>query len=352
MAERPTPTLGVVVVAFRSQDVIIECLETLVGSLGVELKVVVVDNASPDATCAAIADWASGAAPFQRPADSPLPPRQPIAKPLALETLDEADVGRALGPLTLIRSSVNRGFAGGVNVGLQALKDQVDGYWILNPDCVVPPETAAAYAAAAQATPGFGLMTCRTMYYHWPDRTQTTGGRVDRLTGVCHQRNTDAEPTDAQGVEWVTGANMLVSPAFLERVGLMREDYFLYYEEVDWAFRRGDLPIVFVPEAVVYHHGGSTIGSGSLDTRPSAFSNYFNHRNRIRFARRFISRFPAGAYLFGLAKAGQLTLVGAFDEAYAVIAGMFEWRPPRGVREKLSDPRAAALAFGRSGDGG
>ena len=80
---------------------------------------------------------------------------------------------------------------------------------------------------------------------------------------------------------------MVVSRDFLARVGPMREDYFLYYEEVDWALRRGDLPLAFAGDAIVYHHGGTSIGTGRLDERPSAFSNYFNYRNRMRFMRRF-----------------------------------------------------------------
>jgi GT2 family glycosyltransferase len=196
------------------------------------------------------------------------------------------------------------------------------------------------------------MMSCRTVFYDWPDRIQSAGGRVDRLTGVCHQRNYNA-PVDAaltldgSSLDWVTGANLLVSPAFLDRVGLMREDYFLYYEEVDWAFRRGEMPIVFLPGPVVYHRGGTAIGSGTLDRRPSPFSNYFNHRNRIRFARRFLSRWPVFAYLYGLAKAVQLVLLGSVAEAHAVVAGMFELPPPRAVEAKLHDANAAALAFGR-----
>ena len=349
MAGNRTPTLGVVIVTYRSQDVIAECLETLAGSQGVELKIVVVDNASPDATRKTISDWASGAVPFIHPKNSPLPDRQVIAKPIALEELEESECGKPLGRLTLIQSKTNRGFAGGVNVGLTALRNQVDWYWILNPDCAVPDGTAREYVERAEASPEFALMSCRTLYYDHPDRIQTAGGRVDRLTGVCRQRSFNAlvdAPPDTGDLDWVTGANMLASAKFIERVGLMREDYFLYYEEVDWAFRRQGLPIIFLQEPVVYHRGGTSIGTGSIDRRPSAFANYFNHRNRIRFARRFLYRWPLAAYAYGIAKAAQLLLIGAVEEAHAVVAGMFELNPPRTVKAKLGDANAAELAFG------
>ena len=41
------------------------------------------------------------------------------------------------------------------------------------------------------------------------------------------------------------------------------------------------------PRRLVFHHGGTAIGTGRPDERPSAFSNYFNYRNRMRFMRRF-----------------------------------------------------------------
>jgi len=346
------PILGVIVVTYGSANVIAECLETLAASQGANLKIVVVDNASTDGTCETIRDWASGAAPFRQPANSPIPRAEPVAKPLSLAELGVADIGRDLGPLTLIRSTQNRGFAGGVNIGMRALADQADWFWVLNPDCATPPLTAKAYVDAAIANPNFSLMTSRTIYYDRPDRIQTDGGQVDRRTGVCRQRDYGALTSStamppAEELDWVTGANMLVSRPFIARAGLMREDYFLYYEEVDWAFRREGMPLAIAPEAVVYHHGGTSIGTGSIDRRPSPFANYFNHRNRVRFARRFLGRAVTWAYLYGLAKAAQLLLIGAATEAYAIVAGMFELRPPASVLAHFSDPEAARLAFER-----
>lgn len=344
------PTLGVVVVSFNSGDVITECLESLLASTGVRLKVVVVDNASPDDTVAKLRAWADGSAPFAQPAASPAPALTPAPKPLALPELSRGQPVPELGPLTLVHSGGNLGFAGGVNLGLETLRGQADWLWVLNPDCVVLATTAKAFADAAAAQPAFSLMGGRVVFYATPDRIQSDGGRLNRLTGVCSQIGygapaKDTTPPSASEVSWVSGANLLVSPQFLERVGPMREDYFLYYEEVDWAFRRGDLPLAVAPGAVVYHHGGFSIGSGAIGRRPSPFSNYFNHRNRLRFARRFLSPIPMGAYAYGLAKAAQLCLKGAPDEAYAIIAGMFEaLPPPRGVRERLKGTTALARA--------
>lgn len=351
MAEEGLATVGVVVVSFCSQDVVVECLETLLASRSVRLKIVVVDNASPDGTPEALEAWAGGRKPYVHAPESPIPAFPPIAKPLAMRMMTPSEPRAELGQLTLVRSDVNLGFAGGVNLGLQVLEGQVDWYWILNPDCAVPPGAAAAFVSAAADNPHFALMSSRTIYYDHPDRIQTDGGLIDRLTGSCRQEgygaSLAADLPAAAHLDWLTGANLFVSPEFLKRAGPMTEDYFLYYEEVDWAFRRGDMPLALAPDAIVFHRGGTTIGTGSISRRPSPFANYFNHRNRIRFAKRHLTRWPIAAYAYGIAKAGQVLLAGAADEAYAILAGMFDLPPPQCVVKRFPDPRTARLALGR-----
>ena len=191
----------------------------------------------------------------------------------------------------------------------------------------------------------------RTIFENHRDTVQTDGGRVSRWTGVCESVNLGVKITastfpSAGSLDFITGANCVASRAFLETAGLMEEDYFLYYEEVDWALRRGKLPLKVVPDAIVWHHGGTSIGTGSVGRRPSAFANYFNYRNRVRFMRRFSPMGLPVTFLFALAKAAQLILLGAGGEARAVLTGLFSMKPPKEVSDALS-PEAREFAFPR-----
>ena len=137
------PVLGVVIVTYNSSDVILDCLETLLQAKGVRLVVAVVDNASPDGTPQLLRDWAAGAAPYAAPGDLPFA-LDPQPKPLALEGgVRVPDEGHCL---ALLEAGVNGGFAGGVNHGLAHLAalPELDRFWILNPDCVVHPDTPRA----------------------------------------------------------------------------------------------------------------------------------------------------------------------------------------------------------------
>ncbi|MFV0317278.1 MAG: glycosyltransferase family 2 protein [Microthrixaceae bacterium] len=313
------PRLGVVVLCYASADVIGECLDSLCASRGVDLDVVVCDNASPDTTLQVLERWAE-----QHAVD--------VAEFDARST--ELETHHTPGGLTLIRSSRNLGFAGGVNIGLRALlsRSDIDLFWILNPDAVVQPGTAAAFVEEASNGPAFSLMGGRTLYMEAPQLIQSDGGRVGRWSGMCRNVNQGYDPSgavapDPSTLDFVSGANMVVSRTFLETVGLMEEDYFLYYEEVDWAFRRGDLPLLVCPDAVVEHHGGTAIGTGSVNRRPSAFANYYNYRNRMRFMRRFIPTGLVTSYVYSMLKVLQLVLYGAWREAMGALRGLHNLSP-------------------------
>jgi GT2 family glycosyltransferase len=77
---------------------------------------------------------------------------------------------------------------------------------------------------------------------------------------------------------------MLVSVSYIREVGLMQEDYFLYYEELDWAMRGLDrFRIGFAPKSIVFHKSGGN----SSKIMPLLTAGYF-YRSRLRFVSRFL----------------------------------------------------------------
>lgn len=348
------PTLGVVLVTFNSADVILDCLESLLAAQGVALSIVVVDNDSTDGTPALLRDWAAGWHPYVAPAALPFA-LTPAPKPLTLHAA-VPDRDAAAGPghtVTLIETGVNAGFAAGVNRGLVALValPWLDRFWVLNPDSAVPPGTAHAFATHPAPPGGFALIGGRVTYLDQPDVIQIDGGTLNRRTGVTGNLNlfgshAATPPPDPARFDFITGASMVASRQFYEMAGPMPEDYFLYYEEVDWALRRGTLPLLYCPGALVHHVGGSAIGSPVIGRPASTFSLYFKHRGRMRFLRRNQPGSRITGQAFSLAKAAQLLVKGYPGHAWAILAGAADLPPPAGVRDRLS-PAAAALAFGK-----
>ncbi|WP_298438175.1 glycosyltransferase family 2 protein [uncultured Jannaschia sp.] len=295
------PRLGVVIVTHRAADTIDACLGSLLASEGVTLRVVVVDNASPDDT---------------------------------LTRLRAHDV-------TVIEAP-NDGFAAGVNRGLAVLSADagLDRFWVLNPDTTVATDTARRFATHPALPGGFAMIGGRVLYDETPPRIQIDGGTIDWRSGVTRNLNqfapADAPPPDPAEIAFVTGASLVVSRAFLDVAGPMPEDYFLYYEEVDWAMRRGALPLLHCPDAMVRHVSGASIGSASGDRRASPFSEWFKHRARMMFLRRHRPASVPGGLAFTTAKAAQHLSRGDFAAARATWAGGFGLGPPRDVRVTMA----------------
>lgn len=184
----------------------------------------------------------------------------------------------------------NIGYAAGVNLGMAAAPD-ADAWWVLNPDTVPEPHalTALLERLAKGDCHAVGCVVVKP-----GDVVQTYGGlwRPWLARGVAMGfGETASAPVDAAEIErtqnYLNGACMLVDRRFLDTVGPMREDYFLYCEEVEWFLRAGRLGMTlgYAPAAKVFHEAGTTTGSHvTLRQRPRT-SIYYNERNRILLTR-------------------------------------------------------------------
>jgi len=132
-------------------------------------------------------------------------------------------------------------------------------------------------------------------YYHRPGMwQQLNGSRFKLLTGQSSGIGANqpvTRPFDprkvARETDFVLGASIAVSRAFVETVGYMEESYFLYFEEMDWSVRnRGRFTIAFAHGAIIYHKEGGSIGSSGKKGQRSETSEYYLMRSRIMFYRR------------------------------------------------------------------
>lgn len=294
------PRLGVVLVNWRRAADTIECLESLLRS-DIPLRIVVVDNDSCDGSADRLVAWAAGDEPATTlspvMAHLSTPPRN---KPLRLRRLTAADAATAApdeAAVTLIDAGGNLGFAGGNNLGLAFLfrASGIDAVWLLNNDTVVEPDAAQALLARMDATHNVGMCGTVVRYYHRPATIQALNGhRFSLWRGTSRGIGTGepaAAPFDparvARDTDFVLGASLAVSRRFFETIGPMTEAYFLYYEEIDWAYRNaGRFAIAFAHGAIVYHKEGGSIGSNAVRGRRSVTSDYYLVRSRLGFIRR------------------------------------------------------------------
>ena len=228
----------------------------------------------------------------------------PVTKPIDIARLTAAEAAArdpGTARVTLIDGGGNLGFAGGNNAGLRPLlrDPDLDYFWLLNNDTVVEAAAPGALLARLDATHNAGMCGTVVRYYHRPDIVQAlNGSRFNRFTGTSHgigEGQAATAPFDpaqvARETDFVLGASLAVSRAFLNTVGLMEEGYFLYFEEIDWATRAaGRFATAFAHGAVVYHKEGGSIGSSGIAGGRSTTSEYWLMRSRLAFVARFYPR--------------------------------------------------------------
>jgi GT2 family glycosyltransferase len=293
----------------------IECLDSLLLLKYPDFRIVVCDNGSSDGSLREIRAWAD---------------RHEVQYAEYRRVEAEAGGSTAVDPvLTLIRNYENLGFAGGNNVGLRHViaRGDADYCWLLNNDTVVEPDALTYLVARMQQQPSVGMCGSTLLMYDNRNQIQALGGgcycRWIGLPWHYGRINTWGKKIDERRAEawmnYVEGASMLVSRQFLSEVGLMCEDYFLYFEEADWAIRaNGRFRLGYAAQSIVYHKVGGSIGTSSNPTKQSDTGDYFNIRNRLLFTRRF---FPAALPTVWLVITGALLLrvcMGRWDRAMMI----------------------------------
>lgn len=336
MTAASAPELAVILVNWRQPDFTIECLESLLRS-PLPMRVIVCDNASGDGSMDRLRAWAEGREAYRAP-DGPLARLTTPALPKPLDcryfSADEAAADTApLALLSLIDTGANLGFAGGNNVGIRrALRESsITHIWLLNNDTVVEPDAAAALLAELKHDSSIGMAGTTIRHYHHPEKNQLlNGSRFNFWSGrgvPLHGDSPAGHPVAREQViadtDFVCGASLGVSRAFVETVGLMSEDYFLYYEEIDWAVRGQDrFRTGFAPDAIVYHRHGGSIGSSRDAARRSTLSEYYLARNALLFARKYFPLRLPFFYLYWSILALRRRLKGQKANAAAILRAL------------------------------
>jgi GT2 family glycosyltransferase len=303
------PRVYIVLVNWNGADDTIECLDSLFDLDYPNFRVVVCDNASTDGSVERITRWVAGEERFARPAESPLAGRALQAGRLptaGIVELDRAAAERGDGhdePLTVIQTGDNLGFAGGNNVGLRWVRARGDGdyVWLLNNDTVVDPDALTAQVRTAGTLEEGGVVGSCIAFYSAPDVVQAMGGgtlsartgRVRLLSGGTPLSRRGDHPGSVS-LDFVHGASMLLPVRLLERIGLLDESFFLYYEDAAWSLRarQAGHPLACACDSIVWHKEGASVG------RRSPLHDYYVVRNGTRILREMSGRtFTIGGVL-------------------------------------------------------
>ena len=283
--------ITIVVLNWNGADDTLRCLESLGKLKGERPNILVVDNGSEDDSVARIREAING---LSRRGDVVL---ELMGGEFPKEKVFEG--GKVI--LGLIKGSHNLGFGGGVNLGLRvALRDpRMTAAWILNNDTVVDQDALKALRSTLDNEPNSGIVGSTLLYLDRPDLIQAVGGLYNPWLGTTSHvlghkpySKEACAAVDPKTFDYIVGASLCIRREVLERVGLLSEDYFLYFEELDFVERMHRLMpekgLGYAPESLIYHKEGGSSGATNLGgKKTTSDTDYFFLNSRLRFSQRY-----------------------------------------------------------------
>lgn len=258
--ETMTPRVGVVIPIWNHQEDTLECLTSLQAVTYPNVDVFVVDNGSTDGS---------------------------------------ADIITAQFPsvdLSILKE--NQGFARATNVGIRrALERDAQYGLLLNNDTVVAPDMISALVDAAQGLPRSGILTPRIMYYGG-ERIWSMGSRLRPVTfdmpDFGRSRCPGFSLETLVPVDVILGCGMLVKRCVFERVGMLDERFFFYYEDLDFSLRarHAGYELWAVPWARMWHKvSESTKQNHYLQAYYMASSSVYFYSKHVKGKTRWLTIF-------------------------------------------------------------
>ncbi|GHT21046.1 glycosyl transferase [Bacteroidia bacterium] len=238
------PLVSVVTVNYNQSGATCDMLESLYASGYPDLEVFVVDNASPS---------------------------------------DHPEIIKKKFPqVVFIQSEKNLGFAGGNNLALRQAKGEY--IYLLNNDTIVPENHIQNLVQALENSPKWGVVCPKIKLFDDPNILMFAGYTEltpytlrNKTIGLGEQDNGQYDkPAESA---YAHGAAMMLKREVIEKVGVMNEQYFLYYEEVDWStrIRKAGYLIGYAPETYMLHKESLATG------RNSPLKSYYLNRNRALY---------------------------------------------------------------------
>ena len=325
------PEVAVIIVGFRNAADIVDCLRALsLARGGPNFQVFIAENGGPDALNALRDALTGPESPCQQLRDeSGAIPSLPMAEAMIFN-LPRAETGDNV-LVRVAQMPENLGYAGGINAWLRPLLKSPgwQAAWILNPD-TEPTATALFELADYSKRRNKGMVASRIVSATLPRDAHLCGLRWRKVTArtvsIIHPAVAIffGAPSDLEALmDSPDGASIYVTRDLIERIGLMDERYFLYYEDLEWGLRAKALgELGYAHRSLVPHKGGTTIGSSSSRATRSPLAVYMEFRNRMLFVR---DRHPAWltwAFLVQLAHIASYVLAGSLTNLAAASRGL------------------------------
>lgn len=245
--------IGVVICNFNKKDFVLECVQSVLESKVRNFDIYVVDNASTDGSVEAL----------------------------------EKTYGDQI---TVLANEENLGGSGGFNTGLRVVRDKGYEYFMcLDDDALVDENAIFELFEYMEANPDVGMAGCRVYHRQMPDYIQQCGLYIDfdhyTAKTIGADQLEDGTLPDVIECDTVATCAVMVRGSVIRgtNVGIMPEDNFIYWDDMEWGHRihLAGYRVVTLAAAKALHQMGANT------KRPNTFINYYMWRNRTNFFMRY-----------------------------------------------------------------
>ena len=236
----------------------------------------------------------------------------------------------------ILNSGKNGGFAYGNNIGIKyALENGADYVLLINNDTIVEDDFLNVLVETAEKDKGVAIATGLIMNYYDKSKILYNGGEIDwnKFYGYhLNERENFNVISEEKEITFATGCLMLIRKDIFKNIGFLSEEYFMYYEDVDFCAKvqNKGYKIVYNSNSKIYHKVSASSGE-----EESPFAIEWNTRNRLRFYRKYkkISKgkmkimFPYFFYSTRILKGAKYLVHGRLDKVISMKNGLINKAP-------------------------
>ena len=277
-----TPRVACIVLNWNGGADTISCLAALARISYPQMRVIVVDNGSTD--------------------DS-------------VEKIREA-----FPDVAVLASGKNLGFAKGNNLGIRfALEEGADYIWLLNNDTEPTVDALSQLVDIAESSGDVGAVGSILMYASRPDDVQVWGGgRVNRWTG--HSSYAIA-PKPTSWFHFLCGASMLVRCSVFNAIGYLDEEFFLYWEDVEFGVRltTKGWKLAIAPDSIVLHKVNASTRRANMS------GERYSTTSGIRFLRKYSPLSWVSICIFLVGRCAKRVALGQPKRVVSVYHGICDY---------------------------
>jgi N-acetylglucosaminyl-diphospho-decaprenol L-rhamnosyltransferase len=254
--------LAIIIINYKTPYLVTAVLKSLETEINPEtMQVIVVDNDSEDGSLDILSHW--------------------VQQNLAANWVRLIDAGQ------------NTGFSGGNNIGIHSIQSKQ--YLLLNSDTVVRSGAIKLLTDGANKDPKVGMVSPRLEWedatpqescfrFHTPMSELITSASTSVITKLFSKYVVPQPIVEQPGFyQWTSFACVLIKAEVLEQIGLLDEEFFMYFEDVEFSYRavRADWKILNIPNAHVVHlRGGSSPLKSQAKLRKRLPRYFYESRTR------------------------------------------------------------------------